>query len=702
MINTKYFIFILLGSFMLMLGACKVNKGFEALEQYNYFEAKKQFEKSLKKQKSPSAYGLSIIYFRNDNPFYNLDSAYHYGLLSVESFSDTKAKNQDKWAEKLGYTLAKAKQQRKLISDLAYHKANQQNTPEGYQYFIVNYPWSINIELAEKKRDSLAFLNAKNVNSSVVLADYIHKYAESDWVQEAQSLLYRAQFDETVKLDQTESYMEFIRRFPDNPLVRDAQFQVFSIETKENTILAYNKFIKRFPNNPFIDEAWTSLYRLSVADYKKENIKQFAIDYPHFPFPNLIEQDLQLVGQTLFQFIRNGKYGFMNENGEVMISPSFEYASQFKNGLAVVIQDEKYGYINKNGEVMIQYQFEEALDFDHGRAIVVVNDKYGLIDVSGNYILQPKFEDIGSFSEGLTYVQDEKGYQYYTLDGSIAFSAVFKEAFSFNAGLAQVKTGDKKGFITTNGSFVCSVSVGNLRHFKDSLFVHEFRDSMSLMYANGNYLPEKSFDQIGVLSDNRAIVEKDGAYGYINGKGEVLIPIKYVPFSNYMQFAQFENQHVVYKKGQKYAMMDSLGKSILPALFDGIGVFGELIPITKGKGWGYSSKDVRLKINYQFDYAYEFIKGTAVVEKDNLFGLINLNAEEIIPFEYESIKRLDKGVLLVKSNNFFGLLTDKGDTLVKPQYDRVNEVSKNLFQLIKGQTIAYYDVSKNRLIALKE
>src|SRR5690554_8178997 len=80
--STRYFVFLGLSLLVLMLSACKINKGFEALEEFNYFEAKKQFEKSLKKQKSAAAYGLSVIYFRNDNPFYDLDSAYHYGLLA--------------------------------------------------------------------------------------------------------------------------------------------------------------------------------------------------------------------------------------------------------------------------------------------------------------------------------------------------------------------------------------------------------------------------------------------------------------------------------------------------------------------------------------------------------------------------------------------------------------------------------------------
>src|SRR5688500_18532773 len=56
--------------------AGRIRKGFRALEIHNYFEARRLFEKSLKRETAAASYGLSIIYQRNDNPFHNLDSAY--------------------------------------------------------------------------------------------------------------------------------------------------------------------------------------------------------------------------------------------------------------------------------------------------------------------------------------------------------------------------------------------------------------------------------------------------------------------------------------------------------------------------------------------------------------------------------------------------------------------------------------------------
>ena len=56
----------------------KLEQGFQALEIFDYFKAKDLFYKSLKKHEAPASYGLSVIYGSDNNPFFNLDSAYKF------------------------------------------------------------------------------------------------------------------------------------------------------------------------------------------------------------------------------------------------------------------------------------------------------------------------------------------------------------------------------------------------------------------------------------------------------------------------------------------------------------------------------------------------------------------------------------------------------------------------------------------------
>jgi len=76
------------------LYAGKIDKAFRALEVYDYFGAKELFERTLDDDIVAAPYGLSLIYSTNNNPFYNLDSAYNYIAMADTNF--TKLDKKDK------------------------------------------------------------------------------------------------------------------------------------------------------------------------------------------------------------------------------------------------------------------------------------------------------------------------------------------------------------------------------------------------------------------------------------------------------------------------------------------------------------------------------------------------------------------------------------------------------------------------------
>lgn len=99
--------------------------------------------------------------------------------------------------------------------------------------------------------------------------------------------------------------------------------------------------------------------------------------------------------------VDNGKYGFINQRGTMVIPPNFEPfkglrhkkvimgTSRFSAGLACVKEAGGfYGYINKKGEFAIPPRFERAQEFSEGLAWVVTKDwKAGWIDKSGQLVV---------------------------------------------------------------------------------------------------------------------------------------------------------------------------------------------------------------------------------------------------------------------------------------------------------------------------
>lgn len=76
----------------------------------------------------------------------------------------------------------------------------------------------------------------------------------------------------------------------------------------------------------------------------------------------------------------NGKWGFINAAGEVVIEPQYEDARSFANGYAAVKKDGKWGFINAEGKMVIEPQFKNAKDFnDHGCVFVIRQDGWELL-----------------------------------------------------------------------------------------------------------------------------------------------------------------------------------------------------------------------------------------------------------------------------------------------------------------------------------
>ena len=74
-----------------------------------------------------------------------------------------------------------------------------------------------------------------------------------------------------------------------------------------------------------------------------------------------------------------------------------------------IVVDGKWGYIDHTGTIVVTPQFDLAWHFSEGLAFVRIggrdNGKWGCIDKTGKYIINPQFDDTWSFSEGLAAVK---------------------------------------------------------------------------------------------------------------------------------------------------------------------------------------------------------------------------------------------------------------------------------------------------------
>src|SRR5690606_3879442 len=100
----------------------------------------------------------------------------------------------------------------------------------------------------------------------------------------------------------------------------------------------------------------------------------------------------------------DGKYGYINKNGEIGIEPKYSDAGHFSEGLSYVRTGDKYGYIDKNENITIKEQFNIAKEFKCGRARVFNGTKWYFIDKDGKRTSE-YFEQVYDYSENVAIVQ---------------------------------------------------------------------------------------------------------------------------------------------------------------------------------------------------------------------------------------------------------------------------------------------------------
>lgn len=117
---------------------------------------------------------------------------------------------------------------------------------------------------------------------------------------------------------------------------------------------------------------------------------------------------------------QNGKYFMFNEKGERLNDQGFDNACLFEDAdsLAAVCVDGKWGFIDNSGNMVIKPTYSEARSFSIGLAPVSDNGMWGYINTSGEYRISPTFEDAKPFAaSGIAAVKENEVWNYIQLLG---------------------------------------------------------------------------------------------------------------------------------------------------------------------------------------------------------------------------------------------------------------------------------------------
>ncbi len=364
-------------------------------------------------------------------------------------------------------------------------------------------------------------------------------------------------------------------------------------------------------------------------------------------------------------------WGFINQEGKIVIELKYDYAYDFdENNLAVVMKDNKYGLINKMGEEILPIQYKTIDYKGEGFYFIKQIDEKFLVPLQdGHFNLSNAvgYDDVGYFNNGLAYVIKDNKVGYLDTFGALAINfnfAVSEDDFSydFKNNYAFFYKDNKYGIIDAKGGIVLEPSLDEVvNNFYDHQFyLEEFipyrvNDKWGYIGINGDILIEPSYLEAFLFTEDELAVvsfEYDN-YQFINKDGELLTE------NSYLDVSDFINGYAVISKGEhQIGLINKNGDEVINPEYDYISLMGnDYVLLIKDKKSVY--KNMLDNKIIEIDYKYgDVITNSNIIFASNEsivnrhFVMLNKEGKRI----YSEIEALAHDELFYNSDSYIRIV----------------------------------------------
>lgn len=427
---------------------------------------------------------------------------------------------------------------------------------------------------------------------------------------------------------------------------------------------------------------------------------------------------------TYYSAYENGKWGIINQQGEIVIEPKYDEMLVVPDKTTPVFistydvnydtKEYKTKAINEKEEpLFLQYNGVEAFENeDTSGNLFYVKDvlkvknsenKCGLINSKGKEILKCNYDDITPLKgeEGVLLIQKEQHYGLVDNYGNVLIKPNYQAIKRFGSGSKNkyivVNQDGKYGILSSDDSTILDFQYDEIKPIDgNNLYAVKENGEWKVISKDLSTEVADHFDDILDINNEAIIVEKDGKLKVIDTNQEEKIPAKYdsiqyaygdnyiVKQKNQYGIVNLEQETKVeckYKKiryiqeaGLFIADVDDVNSDILDKDFQ-VRTSGILSELNLTKGY----MKIRQDDNYHYyNFKLEEKKNTELLtpntlfldKKDGKYGYINNRGEVIVDYIYDdATEQNEEGYASVNQNGKWGSIDATGKVVAEPQYD---------------------------------
>lgn len=399
---------------------------------------------------------------------------------------------------------------------------------------------------------------------------------------------------------------------------------------------------------------------------------------------------------------KSGELLFRNTFGQYIPAPSkIKTCWPFSEGLALVInEDHKYGFINEQGEIVIPCRFESKLvfvsSFNDGKASLTLRER-------SHYFANLDNETCALSSTGTFLVQH--GSQCIEIQNdNLAF------IFPFEGNIARAVAADGKwGLISLNGNTIGSFEYSGIYPFHDQEAIVEKDRLMGVVRSNGSIAIPVKFSE--VVRDGHFYATKEGD---LDNNGHFFINGALFNSTEYDECLTYEESFIRLKHNGKYGLANPDGRILVPCEYDTIGkLVNDYVFCRAGANSLLVSSSGDIIILPQNTTRATYFKGGNIFAETTTKKrcILNNKGELLIDNYDKEVKDIRYGLIIFASSSYYTLLgvqSIDGNTLIYPDNQTIHfDEVKNTFLVNKdgheqrynslGKKVAY---NNGALIAL--
>lgn len=363
----------------------------------------------------------------------------------------------------------------------------------------------------------------------------------------------------------------------------------------------------------------------------------------------------------------------------------------------ILLKDNKYGVINKNGQVVVNPEYDE---------IKIPNPTKDV------------FICVPDANSDVSKALDSKGNGLWTEFNSV-------DAISIKA-------------------------ITSLVPYEKSVLKYKQGSFYGLMDIAGDKITDAIYEEISNIDYKEGYlkVKKEGRYGAINIKGKEVLKIEYdniLSDGYYDEETKYSNAGFILRTktddGYRFGYAKADGKIILEPIYNEVNRITEIegskdiYLITSQNGrYGLIKNKKQIIENDYTEIGFDKINKLLIVQKNNSYGVYDLNGKNIIPIDYDSIaiagqyidgtkdeqtvifdskgnnidtdissldKVSDKYSIIIDKDNNYNILDSNGNKLLNEKYSYIEFFNNDLFIATKNSGAGVINANGKVVIPLE-